>query len=1379
MIRKQIHSLNKIGMAFRVALLHSEHAFELVSTFSYHVGIDWIWDEDLDIFIHEYVLGEERNPWSTLETAFDDVLYRVQREGRVSVGDRMGISVEAKSTSGEIVYIHIPVRYFERYTGEYILEQIMNKLNSAQTLQFDFEVKITVLRRPSEFWLGADGRSTELAKFVVSKKSVIQIRPPNDLITENGFCFAQFLWLGLHYLESEGKLDEVIREKYEIQKSNWKKLVNGHNRFRERQTGVEKLCQLCPSVSWFNVSCTQLQEMEEAFHLSFVILDFNQHFQCVYPYTFPIRNDRPVLVGLVELPSKTEGESISICHIDMVTKPEMLVMKKRTRFCYLCGNFYQKKTTCLEESCIRKNASSCLFCHSCQHLCSVCHGTACLSEPKERIGNCYQCKRYFRNRTCKQEHGLCLLQRSYCPDCQGPAHGNLKCTEMKCKSCFAIVESAKMNDHVCFIRRCGLKKEDPFFLVYDFECCLDKEGRHIPYLATCWFPNQHPKLEALITRFASYVYVRNGVPSDNPVFVFWGLGNIEECQEGVYDFFTFLEQLENTIIFAHNAKAYDSIFVKRAFAIRNGWISKDIKRGQKFLQVEYVKQRLLFRDSISFIPCSLRYLSDDFGIHELRKGHFPHSIMTVSFLQDLEAQNYVTDRVPQECFNFDFGFNKKMEQHMSEAEKWYLEEYMLEPEKKWNVQTDAIDYCVSDTVLLGLVLQKFRKEILSMTDQIKRPTDLMSKQNLDPLQYVTLPSAVMDFYWGQLAPLEVIPVLDRSEKVQKIEAAEYFFFESRRQQVENVILQDCKRYGTFAALLNGKRFLYLNCYGNGCRSCFLPLEENARLKRTFGELQQDTFHWLEQFPEAVIMRECQWRQIKERNKEVQTCFDQWKHEWERTRPMDFRDAYKGGKTEIYKLIAKKSLSMVDYVSQYPTVLLGQSEDPFQKGSSLDWALPCGRFQYKSNVQLETTSRFGVAKACVTPPDQCYAPILSYKVSSWLNSGSEEVLYGLCRTCMINRTSSHCMHDKEERSFYGTWTLAELHYAKEECGYEIALLDEVLEFEQSSCSLFRDFIVPFMVGKICSKRKGIVNEQKDWTEQGKAVKQYLEDELLKRPVSTEEFEDNPSRRTECKLIMNSLTGKLGQREIFSSTLTFDEKQKSKVQQLLYSKNVEILDVDIYDCKGIKVGITYKPIHGSGKTHIRKNDILVAYITAYGRMMLNRVERRLGKELLGCDTDSAYHLLLSERPYQTGLRAGDLELELPKAFDWVSTGRKSYSYYEDEERKESVCKQKGVMLKSSNVKQFSPQKLEALILNTYQYECEHQENHKRIRLSDDYPRITTSQTLFVTEMEQHCLPFKKTVKRDKRLALDLKHFKRWIQWQKWDGCILDSIPYGTKE
>ena len=827
----------------------------------------------------------------------------------------------------------------------------------------------------------------------------------------------------------------------------------------------------------------------------------------------------------------------------------------------------------------------------------------------------------------------------------------------------------------------------------------------------------------------------------------------EGAVEGVNLFYELLthETCNGYIFFAHNARAYDAILVKHHMLKYKKLTSTDVKRGLKFLNMKFPEIEVEIRDSLSFIPSRLQSMSSDFGIVEYAKGHFPHSIISTTFLNDASRVGYLLDKPPRDAFQSDFNFGSGGAAQLRELEGW-LHEFYAQPGQIWNVKEDAIRYCISDTLLLGKALQIFQETFKEMTDSIVIEGEIGERQSFDVLSYVTLPSAMMSFYLSQLLPVKKIGVIDSGSYILRREAYSVFHFLKRE-------LGDFEVLDDWTARFQNVVVLYRDCYTHGCRRCFKQIYRNDRMNIPFSTCM------------ALSLKEEQDAlELYGRLRVV------WKHDipWstlvipEDDLPLLPRDAYKGGKVEVFKYAFDGDIQMVDYVSQYPTTLLGESLDPFDlEGNSMnEWKMPVGIPKRKKELDL---AKEGVVKCLVLAPQNCWNPFLSFKVNT--SSHSYEIMYGNCKICMTNRLEM-CSHTAEERAFCGTWTIAEMRYATRVMGYTITKVIDVMEYEESSTNLFKNFIVPFMVEKILAKKGGLVEEDV-FTEKGLQIKNYI-NHLSGREVSVTDFLDSPARRTVAKLAMNSFTGKWGQAEIQRSSKTFDESQVEETRLLLTNPNVTLHLAEVVQIDGtILLNVDYEPRFQSVRNACRKNDIVVAHITAYGRMMLSQLECNIGKDkMIYEDTDSGFHGFLDTKKYNTGFRFGDLELELKKGKNFVSGGKKWYSF--EKLDGSFVCKIKGFTVKQSIADRFFP---ETLRQHVWSFKPFYEDRKEIPEEENDFSTIEVKQTLFRTEMEQTILPRKRTHEMVKKAGFRYMNTKRKCIFR--NDRDIDTEPYGFKE
>jgi hypothetical protein len=235
--------------------------------------------------------------------------------------------------------------------------------------------------------------------------------------------------------------------------------------------------------------------------------------------------------------------------------------------------------------------------------------------------------------------------------------------------------------------------------------------------------------------------------------------------------------------------------------------------------------------------------------------------------------------------------------------------------------------------------------------------------------------------------------------------------------------------------------------------------------------------------------------------------------------------------------------------------------------------------------------------------------------------------------------------------------------------------------------------------------------------------------------------------------------------------------------LNDTSLTLIAIEILDAHDDLIMVNYEMKPKCSRTARRKNDIIVAHITAFGRIMLNRLEVALGRNVLYEDTDSAFHSRFTEenRPYKDGFRTGDLELELADANQWMCCGRKWYL----KPSGAVVAKLKGFSLKMSTGDLFSPKNLFNLFLECKQAYDEKEVDTTARQFNAEAPGIEIDQMLFKTEMQDALIPYKKTIVMRKKAQFQIFSMKRYItypeeeEFQKDHLALIDTLPFGYKE
>ena len=1346
---------------------------------------------------------------------FDNAFAELGGQVLQHVEGRMGAKLFVNIRHGVEREITVHWMDWRDFTATHIWDTLLNALNSAETVSLRFEVVFSFQRR-----VNVRGKCEVLQHtFVSQAKSAVQIYPEDDKYKHEGDCLYQMLILGLSTL-FQGVQNENRQGWWEAP-NLWNQMTRGKNKFEYRREFALRLksdLMLPQQTDVFEI----VRVFENKFNVNVSLLNFMDYFYVIYPAELPISNGYPTIIGLVS----SENEKWN--HVDLLTKPGAFIgavreKKNVHRFCYLCCSYYNRKPKhCTFQSCItNEQRGTCPYCHVCIQVCTTCHRKQCTSDGNQ-LGKCDKCKAIFYNVECAVKHTeTCrsLIVRR-CELCTRPSHIGAKCNERICLLCKKPYPFDAPESHYCTLSRKKPKKGKDYYFAYDVETCYDPEhdNQHVLYLITVFPLYDYPA--GLCDKFR-HRFMNN---VENPVFIFEGLkGSLD-----FFDRFICDPLLRGAHLFAHNASRYDSIFVYHEM-LQRGYACRPIAKGLRLLHLYYESLDIQFKDSLMFIPSSLRSMASDFGIEEIMKGFFPHKLMTLNFVKQVELNGGVAMYPEREVFDHDVAVGKRGEKELIEREKFLDDFYQnkLVGVSHWNIMDDAVVYCMSDTVLLGQVLVSVRDNTLLLTSGVERPDDLVEHWNLDPLQFITLPSAIMHFYQSQLLPKNTIAIMDRYPLLVQREEELWMLWMTRhnihhqRMNMDHDISHyqiramkdrfDCRVSGIFHFLEPDEViYVYNDCYNYGCPRCFKEETRNDRHSMSFGECYRRRTAALKLLINCInkMNREHQnvnitWESVWScRFKEIRSSsdFKKWKKEnevtIERILPMDPRDGYKGGVSEVYKLKYSGDIQMCDFVSQYPTALAGVSDSPYEQGKSLQWPMPVGPFQRRRFPKDVDLNLLGLMKCFVLPPENLYAPFLGFKVPSRICKGSYETIYGLCRYCMSERNTNACPHNDEERMIYGTWTIVEIKYALS-IGYTLLSVSDIIEFEGSSVDLFRPFIMPFMVQKILAKNDGLViNEM--FTDSGDIIKNWIY-KMTGRVISPLEVKDSPAVRTLSKLIMNAFYGKWGQRSVFPETNMLESGNISKITAVLHDSNIDLKFATVDQVNQTSfVFLEYEKLPGASKGDGTKSDVIAAHVTAYGRIMLSQLACKLGNDLIYTDTDSAFHVHMHLTPYKPGFLLGALEQELKLGNSWVSIGRKSYAYEKKvNDQWSSVCKQKGVHVTRGTCSLFNSESLSeylGLVFtirdNIRSLAVQHQNQYtlhlernvdavlKKMRTGKEsqYPTLTVKQIDLRTQRTKDHGMRKITKESEKNVSFLIEALKR-IPVRVNDDHI-NTLPYGYK-
>ncbi len=1321
--------------------------------------------------------------FGVLVQSANEILNEAQQDLQIHPGERVAIRVSGNTRGGLGFQETLAFRPWQEINYRSIIGLLEMAIQSDQEIEGEIEVEITVHKQTV---FNAQGRNNVdpcvVRECVRKSKVIIFLNPVDDAVNWTRDCLFQFIYMGLCYLAQHGKILPITELGINLNRP-FERLLKDAARYHYRKKGGDRVKQKFGE----NISDLDLfQAVKDTYDVQVVIYEYSPMFDVIYPLDVPVVEDRPLLNGMGYTATSDFGNNKIVSHLDFITKPSALPNfwkrhaaksksfgNKSCRQCARCFELYVRKQGCSNEECSDNLSTFCALCHHCPNTCKGCQSQECgalISIPtdlatvpfNERV-NCHRCFTKLFSPKCLEMHDANCKARLklVCANCGKNYHGNTECHMTMCYLCTQKVSSLDREGHQCYIQKEKPPKPVECLLAYDFECVRSSTGVHIPYLCTAVIMKS-PVLDALVAKLMEEFVTRT--VNGQVMFIFWGLLDenlvkTKEITDSVLDFWIFLEKLKQPFTcFAHNAKAYDSIIVKNVFAKR-GFFSDDVTRGRKILSMSFPDLGLRFIDSTNFIPSALRNLSADFGVNELAKGFFPHAVMSEAYFKQAEQSSFKVILPPRSEFEPKYGAGKAGQMEEEEFEKFWVNLRARNLSAGgYCIREEAITYCISDTLLLATCLVLFQENFQDMVAKFSR--------DFDPFAFMTLPSAMMNLFLSSCLEKNSIGIIDRAPILMRRSAYLLFsYLESEQLCGMFELLTDS------VALFEQDNLLviYSNCYNDGCLKCFAPFMFNNRKKCFMHECRTEFTNsirkWTSRYPRMRV------KVMNQHCMEIPEWFARAADEY---LPLDPREAYKGGKVEVFKLVHDAPLQMCDFVSEYPTTLLGNSYDPLSvddPSKKLSWPFPVGipeilvsppNFKYDEGLA-------GIIKCKILPPKGLYAPFLSYRVYSSLKD--YEVMYGLCKECMNFRTWP-CTHTDEERAFTGTWTLAEMDHAFS-IGYKLVSIREMWIYPTARTDIFREFITPFMAEKILSKKDGLVGEDESFTLKGVKVQEYLES-LTGHSYHPNAFSNAPARRTVAKLAQNSFTGKWGEIEVHRSSKVFNDKTMKDLWKLFGNSDVTMRYASIID-EGTKLIVAeYEMRSLASRTARKKNDVIVAYITAYGRIMLSRLEQKLGRALIYEDTDSAFHSMLEVPAYIDGFRTGDLELELKEATNWVSLGRKWYTYTKPGAAQ--ISKLKGFTLRRLESELTSSSKLKKYLAEVADY--------LRIpddeKMEEDRPEpILIPQMVFQTAGGNNpLLLHKQTHNVEKKAQFLVDKLKRFVDLSHFTEEVdfVDSLPFG---
>lgn len=1190
--------------------------------------------------------------------------------------------------------------------------------------------------------------NSNLERALRDTRSLATVDPAMD-----PFCAAVSLLMAKQYLEAKQEGGNRL-----------------HNFKRQFKSGLKlrrQCCQLFRKAGLSTASGVHLSQFEKLARLS----EFVEYEILVY-------HCRPQLVVALHLNEFARGGKLMLYldggeHLHVITKPNALFGKTGT-LCSQCHKFFAghaKRHTCdrfLCKQCKCKcdtytdvNATASLKCDTCcrYFLSQDCHdrhlerGASPLYPAStsvcSRLMACLKC-----GRDLKAKNGVRTNENAYE---SGRKHGEHVCFKSRCRSCGQVDIPSQ---HACFVRpirqmepeyQDRLYKKRGTLWFFDVECCDEERVGDDGVVRNYFVPNL-----VVLQREDGQEWMWEG----------------EGCMEAFCGFAFLAEDClaaspAKHTMFAHNASGFDSILVLKVAADTLCEDPKVIFDAGRPIKLTIRNFTIL--DSYRYFQCALKHLPKSFELQGVEKGHLPH------LFNKLENTDYEGDLPDQTFFVTEF----MSEPDFQKFDAWWREEHQkictgeLPP---WNLRAELLKYCRDDVRILREAWLKFEQAVHDLTGF------------LPGVNNVSIASLTNLVFRASLTPdsrIGIVPVNNYVKRhTTSAIAVEYFYWLDLFYFGGELRFSHKGTEGEASISLKGQRLFpdafhaptntiieFAGCFYHGCPQCTLPDSKcalnNKRNRELYVELQQRVGLLKDNGFNVEVMWECEWRRNRlepdtwAQLKEVEDLLpDKY------ATPIQPRDALKGGRTCAFKLgetitperrAEGDCIKALDFTSLYPSVMLSEE-------------YPTGHPIVLENPADFTPHRyFGLIKCKVVPPRALYFPVLSYRVETAHKQG--KLMFPLCRTCAENLSRTPCTHSDEERALIDTWCTPELYDALER-GYTLKKIYWVWDYRGRSKQLFALFVRTFYKGKV---------EASGWpagVETEEQKQQFLHDfeEHEGIQLDADNMRKDVVLRSIFKMFLNSAWGKFAQNPVRKQTKITHEYAtflKWVSSDRLVDKNMRLINAETVLLSGRDNEATNTP-------SVRGSIVHGDFVPMYGRRRLLRVLETLGADALYADTDSVFFVSRQWRrdqglEPQTGPYLGQLttvfDTAESTAVEFVALGPKNYAYRTSEGK--TTCKVRGITFNRSSSREVNMQVMSRILEESVRINLEGEEEEKKENLCPQSGLLnkTIPVDRFTIVRGDPCHVFNlvpKIVQRNYRGVFD----KRVIIFNK--ECV--TVPYG---
>jgi hypothetical protein len=1165
----------------------------------------------------------------------------LKNDTQTSGGDHIQIVVYSSNTK----YVGTGLIKLSNFETAIVLTALLKASQSGMSLNFDDHVKVDIKHFPETKLSHMKKGGSRQRKYVTistalaakERRSIVQIINEND-----NMCMSRSILVCLAKIELT-KAKSIIEKR--SAKQMYTKIIRP-SRKGFQYTMAKRLCDRVDISEHTLCGNDEAKKFENVLKINIVIVagdTFNE-------ITYNGMVENPIVnAPVIYLYRRSVMNNSSQLHYDAIVN--IVKFHSKRFYCQYCHIAYNYLTA---HRCTDKSE----WCYSCWNRnCLVEEGVS--YEQK-----CTQCAAQFRNIKCAQRHALlsnchlsyfcrmCYKNEKRLPDAFGNYESNDEVAQRHVcvRKCTVCKQNCPNPFHKCFIQKQKLNETSTKYLFFDFESDLSS-GTHVPiYCHLTWY--QPETLQWVEKSFGINTNVRNDVGQ-----------------------FMFSKQFRGYTIIAHNMKGYDGCFLLQYLA-ENSMKPKLILQGKKILALSIPKLKIRVIDSLNFLSMPLSALPKAFNF-EGSKGHFPH------FFSNPDNYKYIGPLPLPEYY----GLSNMKPGQLEAFNTWYQEQ--IENDVEFNFEYEMRYYCRQDVLLLREACWRFRTIILDQTNG-----------ECDPFQYFTLPSVCAAIYKNNFMVENTIAAVPpngyatlQHYSSQSLEWLEYVRLNRPvpgLKHIGNSATGEARIIGEKRVdgldEVNRRIFEYNGCFYHACPDCYANrrFQLHPLYKVTFDQVYQRTVTRNRSLRlcgyQVETMWECQWLKMRNNNPSIKEflLLNQF-----RLQPLNPFNSLFGGRVETFKMLVNdesRKIKYEDVNSLYPYVNatkrypVGHPEIISESFGDPDTI--CDRF-------------FGIIYCKVLPPTNLYIPVLPKRYGG-KNGVDSKLLFTLCNACaeMNPRQTSVCNHSDEERSLVGTWVTEEMRLAVSK-GYIITQIYSIYHFEESSTTLFADYIKTFYKLKLLSSGKP------KWCDTEEKLKMYVNSvkETDGVDLASCQFEDNPGLRNTAKLMINSLWGKFGTRRLLTTTKFCSTLED--LNELLNNPELEVVSVVI-----VHDNMTVAIYHVKSTEYLdlnNNNNIYIAsYTTAYARIELYKHLDAVNRRAIYCDTDSIIYISEPGFDLPTGDMLGQLKNELAED-DYiilcVSSGAKYYAF---RTKKGVLCfKMKGFSLTVTNLEAFTIENIVSIV------------------------------------------------------------------------------------